>query len=53
MKVGDLVHSEWGSLGILMYPIDGGHKWMVYWQGKLPNQYEMECCYLYAVKKCP
>jgi hypothetical protein len=51
MKIGDLVHSEWGNMGILMWPIDGGHKWVVYWSHGM--QYEMECCYLYAVKKCP
>jgi len=51
MKVGDLVHSEWGKLGILMWPIEGGHKWMVHWQNG--NQYDMECCYLHVVKKCP
>ena len=51
MKIGDLVHSEWGKLGILMWPIEGGHLWMVHWQNG--NQYDMECCYLHAVKKCP
>jgi len=51
MKKGDLVHSEWGKLGILMWPIEGGHLWMVHWQNG--NQYDMECCYLHAVKKCP
>ena len=51
MKIGDLVHSEWGKLGILMWPIEGGHKWMVQWQNG--NQYDMECCYLHTVKKCP
>lgn len=51
MKVGDLVHSEWGSLGILVRPIEGGHRWMVYWKNGI--QYSMECCYLQPVKKCP
>ena len=51
MKIGDLVHSEWGKMGILMWPIEGGHKWMVHWQNG--NQYDMECCYLHVVKKCP
>ena len=51
MKIGSLVHSEWGKLGILMWPIEGGHRWMVHWQNG--NQYDMECCYLHVVKKCP
>ena len=31
MKIGDLVYSEWAKVGILMWPIEGGHKWMVHW----------------------
>ena len=51
MKVGDLVHSEWGNLGILMYSIADGHGWMVYWENG--SQCGMENCYLHVVKKCP
>jgi len=51
MKVGDLVNSEWGDLGILMWSIEGGHKWMVHWENGY--QSSLECCYLHSVKKCP
>jgi hypothetical protein len=53
MKVGDLVHSEWGKLGILMWYVKHSHdnRWMVYWSSG--NRRSMSVCYLHPVKKCP
>ena len=49
MKIGDLVHSEWGKLGVLLAERDKA--WVVYWQNGVKSR--METCYLHSVKKCP
>jgi len=51
MKIGDLVNSEWGKIGVLLWHIERMDAWMVYWQHG--RQYHMETCYLHPVKKCP
>ena len=48
MKIGDLVHSEWGKLGILMWPIEHDNKWMVYWS--CGGRGSMWACYLHMGK---
>jgi len=51
MQIGDLVNSEWGKMGILMWHVEHDNEWMVYWSSG--NKHLMSACYLHAVKKCP
>ena len=48
VKIGDLVHSEWGKLGILMWYVEHDNRWMVYWS--IGNRHLADACYLHAVK---